>query len=327
MLTRLICCLCLIACTTAHASAANRITFFRDGALLRQEASAVKGVINIPLAAGFLEQTLTITPAPGTTISAVETSKSPLESASNKDLEILTEQRRRLEDRLQALETREAIFTSAAKSQSGKAPRKTKTNPDPVQTIRQGTDFAIAQLEAVYTARRKATQEIRKIDVRLAAAKKRNHPAEDLVRITVTPPRGAVTISYATTEQGWQPNYNLNLSGNGSAQLQLYARLTGNTRGRQVSVSAGSLAENATAEIFPARSDLALLAIYRFPITEEHYTEGIFNCFSGTITNSSQRYLPSGESALFRNGTYLGKFIFEGFSSGRNRHISMGKQD
>ena len=72
---------------------------------------------------------------------------------------------------LQALATREEIFKSAAKSQGGKAPRKSKANPDPMQAIRQGTEFAIAQLEAVYTSRRRTEQEIRRIDSRIAAAK------------------------------------------------------------------------------------------------------------------------------------------------------------
>lgn len=279
-------CLCLIAVTASYASAANKITFYRDGALLKQEAGAMKGVINIPLAAGLLEHTLTVIPTPGTMILGVEIHKTESDSTADKELETLAEQHRRLEDRLQALETREAVFTSAAKAQSGKAPRKTKANPDPMQAIRQGTDFAIAQLEAVYTARRKTTQEIQKIDARLATVRKSSRPAESTVRITVTPPRGKVTLRYATAERGWQPQYNLYLEGDGSARLQLSARITGSGRGHQVHVSSGLLAESATAETLPAQSGSAVLADYRLPITEESYTEGIFNRFSGKITNS-----------------------------------------
>lgn len=318
-------CLCLIAASVSSASAANKVTFYRDGALLQQEAGAVKGVIDFPLAFGLLEHTLKIVPFPGTTILGVETYMSEPGSRSDKELEVLAEQRRRLEDRLQALETRETIFTSAAKAQSGKAPRKSKTNPDPMQAIRQGTDFAIAQLEAVYTARRKTTEEIRRIDARLLAARKNSRQAESSVRITVTPPRGKVTLRYATTERGWQPQYNLYLAGDGSARLQLYARITGSGRGQQLQVSSGSLTESATAETFAAQSGSAVLTGYRLPITEERYTEGIFNRFSGRITNSSTHYLLPGESGLFRNGAYIGRFKFEGLSSGRSRVISLGK--
>jgi len=317
--------LCLIAFSASPASAENRITFYRDGTLFQQEASATKGVIDIPLATGLLEQTLTVVPAPGTTILGVETYKTGSGNRADKDLEMLTEQRRRLEDRLQALETRETIFTSAAKSQSGKAPRKTKANPEPMQAIRQGTDFAIAQLEAVYTARRKTTQEMLKIDAQLAAARKKSRPAESSVRITVLPPRGKVTLRYATTERGWQPQYNLQLEGDGKARMQLSARITGNGRGHRVSVSPATLAESAGTETLPAQSGSAVLATYRLPLTEERYKEGLFNRFSGRLANSSPYYLPPGESGLFRNGTYLGKFRFEGLSSGRSRVISLGE--
>lgn len=322
---RTVACLCFVTLSVTSASAENDITFYRDGTLIRQEAGAVKGAIDIPLAAGLLEHTLTIIPARGTTILGVETFKTEPGTRTDKEFETLIEQRRRLEDRLQALETRETIFTSAAKSQSGKAPRKTKANPDPMQAIRQGTDFAIAQLEAVYTARRKTKLEIQKIDAHLAAAGKNRRPAERSVWIAVAPPRGRVTLRYATTERGWQPRYNLQLEGDGSALLLLSARITGNGRGERVRVSSGSLAESAGAETLPAQSGSAVLASYRVPVTEERYTGGIFNHFSGTITNNSPHYLPPGESGLFRNGTYLGTFIFEGLSSGRSRPISLGK--
>jgi len=321
----LLICLCLMVFAASPAAAEQQITFYRDGALYRQEAVAVKGVINLPLPAGILVHSLTIVPGRGTTIQGVEAYSSDTGKTLDKEFEALTEQRRRLEDRLQALETRETIFTSAAKAQSGKAPRKTKANPDPMQGIRQGTDFAIAQLEAVYTARRRTTQEIQRVDARLGAAKNKRNQTEESLRITVSPPRGSVTLRYATAEQGWQPRYNLHLAGDGSARLQLSARVTANTHGRQVTVSTGALAESATAETFPVQSGGALLASYHLPLTEERYKEGLFNNFSGTLTNSTPHYLQPGESGLFRRGTYLGRFRFEGMSSGRSRTITIGK--
>lgn len=319
----LLCC-CLSVCTANLAAAENTITFYRDGTLIRQESGAVKGIIDIPLADGMMEHSLTAVPAPGTTIISVETRNTGGESSAGAALEVLEEQRKRLEDRLQALETREAIFTAAAKAQSGKAPRKSKANPDPMQGIRQGTDFAIAQLEAVYTARRKTTLEIRKIEARLATARKGGPAVGSSVRIAVTPPRGRVTVSYATAERGWQPQYNLHLAGDGFARLQLSARLTGGGRGLQPFVSPGALADSATAGTFPARSGSVVLAGYRMPLTNELYATGVFNRFSGMLTNSTPHYLPPGESGLFRSGTYLGRFRFEGLSSGRSRVVSLG---
>lgn len=318
-------CLLLVASSAGSAAAGERITFYRDGALIQREAGAVKGVIDLPVASGMLEHTLRIIPAPGTTILNVATHEAAAGRRSGKELEALAEQRRRLEDRLQALETREAIFTAAAKSQSGKAPRKTKANPDPMQGIRQGTDFAIAQLEAVYTARRRTTQEMKKIDARLAAAGKTGRSPENSIRIAVTPPRGRVTLRYATAERGWQPEYNLHLAGDGTARLQLSALIGAYGRGGELRVSPGSLAESGTAATFPVQGGSATLAGYRLQITDELYGDGIYNRFSGKITNDTPHYLPPGDAGLFRNGTYLGKFRFDGLSSGRSGFISAGK--
>lgn len=317
--------LCILAISTGSAGAENKVTFYRDGALYQRQVTASKGVVQTALPADLLEYSLKIIPAPGTTLLGVESGQAGTANSSDRELESLTEQRLRLEDRLQALETREAIFTAAAKSQSGKAPRKTKSNPDPMQTIRQGTEFAIAQLEAVYTTRRKTMQEMRKIDARLAAAGKGNQTAENSIKITVTPPRGMVTIQYATAEPGWQPHYNLHLAGDGTARLQLSAGITGKSGGHQIRVSSGSLAESVAGESYPLQPGRATVHSYRLPITEERSIEGIFHRFSGIITNNTPHYLQAGDSGLFREGKYLGKFRFEGLSSGRSKIISMGK--
>ena len=321
-------CICfyLIAATATPVFAANIVTFHRDGALYQQEAKAVKGVADLPLAADMLDNTLIVVPAAGTTITGVETLRKEAVNSTEKELEALIEQRLKLEDRLRALDAREAIFTTAAKSQSGKAPRKTKTNPDPLQAIRQGTDFAIAQLEAVYTSRRKCTHEIQKIDARITAARKSNRPSSTSLRITVSPQNGKVTVRYATAERGWQPEYNLFPEKNGTARLQLFARITGTLHAYQMLVSPNMLADYATAETVPVQTGRTLVTTYRMPIVDEHYSEGVYQHFSARITNGSPHYLPPGDTGLYRNGNYMGKFIFEGISSGRSRVISLGRK-
>lgn len=311
--------------TAGIARADNSITFYRDGAVIEREAVAIKGIVEIPLEAGLLESTLKVVPASGTTIQGVEVSAARRDAKTVKELETLTEQRQRLEDRLQALATREEIFKAAAKSQSGKAPRKTKNNPDPMQTIRQGTDYAIAQLESVYTVRRKTEQEIKRIDNRIAAAKRSARSGESTARINVTPPRGKLTVRYATTEIGWQPLYDLHLTGSGTAQLQLSAKITANYSGYAQRVSAGSLSEAGRAATFPALAGgKTRLAVFQLPMAEESFGNGIYNQFSGRLENTSGQYLPAGESGLYKGGTYLGRFRFEGLSSGRSRLISSG---
>jgi len=105
------------------------------------------------------------------------------------------------------------IFKSAAKSQGAKAPRKTKANPEPLQAIRQGTDFAIAQLEAVYTSRRKTEQEIKRLDNRIAAARTNGKAPESIARVLVSPTRGRVTARYALAGLGWSPSYDISWTG------------------------------------------------------------------------------------------------------------------
>lgn len=317
--------LCQIIFIVNSASAENRIIYYRDGALFQQEAVAARGIIELPLADGLLEKSLKIIPATGTSILEVEVRKSAARSKSERELENLLEQRRRFEDRLQALATREEIFKAAAKSQGGKAPRKTKANPDPLQAIRQGTDFAIAQLEAVYTSRRKSEQEILNIDERIAAIRKRGGQAERSVHVSVTPARGRVTLHYATSARGWQPQYTLHLTGDGSATLELSAKTVADAGGFRAMVSPGSINDSIAATVLPFQTgSRTSLTSYRFPLADEHFDGGIFNQFSGRITNTNSNYLPPGDSTLFRNGTYLGKFRFDGLSSGRSAVISSG---
>ena len=321
-------CICFSLAVVSSAGpvlAANSITFYRDGALLQQEAVAVKGVLELPLAADFLENSLSVVPAAGTSIISVETMRKDAVNSADKELEALTEQRRKLEDRLQALAAREAIFTTAAKSQSGKAPRKSKANPDPMQAIRQGTDFAIAQLEAVYTARRKTTHELQKLDARITAGRKGRGSSTNSVRIAVSPQNGKVTLRFATAERGWQPQYNLYPENNGAVRLQLSARVTGALPGYHIRVSSGLLAEYASAETVPAQAGSTVITNYRLPLADGQYSEGIYPYFSGRITNSTPHYLPAGEAGLYRDGAYRGKFRFEGISSGRSRVISLGR--
>lgn len=318
--------LCLIALFVNVASAVDTTTYYLDGTLVQRDVAAVKGIINLPLASNMIEQTLTVVPALGTSILGVEIYKQDNTKTDHKTVEALAEKRLKLQDRLQALETREAIFTAAAKSQSGKAPRKTKSNPDPMQSIRQGTDFAIAQLEAVYTARRRTNQEIKKIDEELAVANKKQRSSESAVKINVTPSRGKVTLRYATANIGWQPSYNLLLNDNGLSTLQLFAHIKKPAETFSSKIAAGSLYEKNSLEIFSKFSNGVVLKSYILPITEENYDlTGIFKRYSGKVTNNSGKYLPAGESALYKNNIYLGKFHFEGMSSGRNRIITLGK--
>lgn len=317
--------LMLVLATTATACAgAGTVTFCPDGAMVEIESTAVKGVAEILLPAGMLEGTLRIKPLANTVIQKVDTLPAHREATGDRQLETLTEQKSRLEDRLKALTTREKIFLSAAKSQSGKAPRKTKSNPDPMQSIRQGTDFAIAQLEAVYTSMRKTGQEIRRIDARIAAAKKTESTTVNIARVTVAPKNGRINARFAMSGPGWTPRYDIRLNGAGSAQVTLFGQVPASFEGYLLRVSTIPLADvgPASREIPVSTGQRARLAEYRLPMSDEFFGTTVKTTFAFTLKNSTTSPLPSGEAALYRNGEYWGSFRFEGVSSGRSTRIT-----
>ena len=302
------------------------VTFYADGAMVEQEATATNGALDIPLPADMIEGSLRLRPASGTTIQRVDIVPARTVSGKGeKELDALLEQRNRLGDRMQALATREEIFTSAAKSQSAKAPRKSKANPDPLQAIRQGTEFAIAQLEAVYTSRRRTEQEIRRIDSRIAAAKISAAGPETAARIGVSPARGRVTARYAVAGQGWTPRYDMYLDGSSIAQVHLSGLFSGAFSGYLLQASPATLAERDTARVFPVNSGpAARLASFRLPVSEAQFGSGLQSSFSFVLENSGQLHLPGGDANIYNNGEYVGRLRFAGISSGRSRKVSMG---
>ena len=318
----------LLLTTAAEACAGGRsATFFSDGVVVELEAGAVKGIAEIPLPAGTLAGTLRIRPERGTRIQRVDTQQLRPDTKGEKELDALIEQRGRLEDRLNALATREEIFTAAAKSQSGKAPRKSKTNPDPLQSIRRGTDFALAQLETVYTARRTTQQEIRRIDARIASAQKGGKSAQSVARVAVSPKNGRVAARFAVSVPGWTPWYDIRIDNKGgSALVTLYGHVPAFSDGYKLFVSPASLA-GAAAELptVPAAAgQRARLAEYRMSVGEEYYGNGLFPSFAFMLKNSTGARLPAGEAAFFRAGEYWGTVRFAGMSSGRSTMISSG---
>ena len=316
----------ILLATHALAAEGRSVTFYSDGAVVEQEATAAKGTVELPLPVSLIEGSLRVRPASGTSIQRVDIVPARPDSAKGeKELEALLEQRSRLGDRLQALATREEIFKSAAKSQSGKAPRKTKANPDPMQAIRQGTEFAIAQLEAVYTSRRRTEQEIRRVDGRIAAARTTSRGSGSVARIQVSPVRGTVTARYAIAGQEWTPRYDIYLDSSSYARVQLAGRFSGAFAGYLLQASPASLAEHGTAPLFPVNpGPTAGLASFRLPVAEVQFGTGIKGSFSCVLKNPEPLHLPGGDANLYRSGEYVGRFRFEGISSGRSRAVSMG---
>jgi len=304
----------------------RKVTLYTDGALHEFEQGAVRGNVDIPLPAALVEGSLRVAPLGQGTIERVELVPSRLEAKAEKELDQLQEQKNRLEDRLRALDTREEIFKSAAKSQSGKAPRKSKTNPDPMQTIRQGTDFAIAQLESVYTTRRKTEHELRRIEARIATLKKGAFGGSSVARVRVSPANGRVQVRYATTGNGWVPRYDIRVGSGDIARVTLYGLANDAFSSSQLLLSPGSLTDSEASVMSGVSGAPTRLKVLELPISAPDFRDGIRAAYAFTLTNTGQTYLPAGPAALYRNGEYRGHLRFSGISSGRKATLKTAGQ-
>lgn len=306
----------------AGAAVGSTVTYLYDGATLEFEATAVKGIVDIPLPAHLVEDSLRIKPISGCSIQRVEILSTPAGTSGRSQEPVsLQEQRSRLEDRLKALAVREDIFKSAAKTQSGKAPRKSKANPDPMQGIRQGTDFAIAQLEAVYTARRKTEQELRRLDKRIAETRQETTARQSHARLRVSPSRGKVLVRYAVTGSGWTPLYDLYLGEDSTARLYLSGQINGSYPGYVQQAAAASLSGPAAKPLPVPAGQNQRIAEFPLKVSDMQFGNGVRTTFSITLNNPGKTDMPAGETNLYRNGEYVGRIRFEGISSGKSRII------
>lgn len=293
----------LAPAVVAAAAAGSSVTLHSDGAVVERELSARSSFVECKLPAGVKEGSLRVTPAAGVAIDRVEVVSDEPKNTPKK-LESLRERRRQLEDRLKALETKEEIFTAAAKSQSGKAPRKTKTNPDPMVTIRQGTQYAVSQLEEVYRARRLAEDELKKLDAALSAGAHGGKGAT--ARIWIKEKSGRVRVAYFLPDTRWKPIYDLRVpSREGNAVLTLRAGLPPVEQETSVAVSVGN-------ETIPVSTRQSQPEVKRFtlPVTVVPNGSGPRGTFSVSVANNAAVSLPAGDVSCYVDGIFVGKADF-----------------
>lgn len=299
---------------------------FLDGARLEYEAVARKGYLEMPLPADMLPNSLRVTPMSGCTVLRVEEAAAPADRKSAAALAALTERRDVLSDRLAALRAREEIFKAAAKSQSGRAPRRTKTNPDPMDAIRKGTDFAVARLDATQGAVKRTERELAAMDEKLSALEKHT-PAGRVARIWLSPDRGRVRVACLVSGLRWVPRYDFRLSGDGFARIELRAGLPKAARAAALAVVPSTLAHAGVAEPAPISlsSDLDLIDSFKLPLTSEELVQGPVPVLTFSFANSSGKTLPAGEAYGYWNGGYLGRSGFETCDPGVSRSLAFGR--
>jgi hypothetical protein len=270
---------------------------------------------------------LRIKPLEGNTITRVDVAPVKADRKQEKDLARLAERRDAISDRLRALDTREDIFRAAAKSQSGKAPRKTKNNPEPLANIRQGTEFAIAQLEEVYRARRKAEKELKALDARIASVRKAGNAGGSTARIWLTGRGNRVKASYDISGLAWTPRYDFRLKGDGQVEVVMHAVIPPVGKGVTVAVVPAPLAEGRGDAPLPAApAAFATVATFRFPVEKERFSSLPPSSLSFSLKNAGQRKLPPGNASCFWQGEYLGSVKFPGVEAGGVSDLACGPQ-
>ena len=301
----LFCCgILLLPCQPA-AAGQRSVTLYLDGARVEQEAQAANGYLEYALPDSFTPGSLRVKPLAGGSVLRVELVPADRDRRRSREIARLEERVSALQDRMQALSRQEEIFSAALKSQSGKAPRKTKANPDPVSSLQQGTEFALSQLESVYRGRRSCRRSLDAWELELAAARK----GTAVARIWLSGSRAR--LCYLTSGQHWTPSYDFRWSGDATGELLLHARLPAPEKGVQYLVSAGTLAQGVSAKA--VRGDFPILARYPLTLTGAIRPEDPPQSFAFTRVDPG---LPPGEGAAFWRGEYLGSGRFAGAGAG-----------
>jgi hypothetical protein len=303
-----------------------RITFYLDGARVEREISTVRESLEVSLPADMNDGSLRIKPLDGCRIDRVVVVPAKPDQKLAQEVARLVEKRAVLGDRLKALEAREAIFKSAAKSQSGKAPRKTKTNPEPLASVKQGTEYAITQLEEVYRARRKTENEIQTVEARLSATKNEGNVGGSVARVSLARKGGRVVVSYFCSALKWTPVYDFRLDVAGEVNVVQRALLPKTGKGGTVTVVPALFSEKTAESAKPVPPEnFPQVVMFTFPLEREQFSSTPLSTLTFSFLNQSKVKLPAGEASCYRRGEYLGKAAFSGALPGEMKELAFGK--
>lgn len=292
----------------------KRYTWYLDGAVVEQEVETSKGIAEVMLPSGLLTGSLRIRPLGNARLARVELVSVKPGAVEQKEEARLVKRREELLDRLKALEVKEEIFKATAKSQGGKAPRRTRTNPEPLTAIRQGTDFAIARLEEVYRARRTAERELTELESRQPLMRRQGNLSGSLAKIRLEDRRGAVMVSYAVTGNGWRPRYDVRVSGD-TAEVSLFAMVPGYVRGG-TTVVASRLSDPPGSPFLALKENKTRLAAWKLPATVDiRGPRGIGGVVVRLRNEPGHSFAP-GEASLFLKEEYIGTAEISGRSDG-----------
>lgn len=319
-------CIGMLLVALPAVAATKSVTLYLDGARVESSVTVSGSYLEIPLPAGATTDSLRIRPQGGSRLSRVELVPARPEPKLGRELARLEERRELLHDRLKALATREDIFKAAAKAQSGKAPRKTKANPEPLASVRQGTDFAIAQLEGVYQSRRKTEHDLKSVEEQLAALKKNGNAGGTVARVWLAGKGGRVTASYLRPDLKWHPVYDVHLREGNRLELAMRADFPALGKDATVTVVSGTLdAPLPHPAAQPVAAPLAPVTTLILPLEKELVASTPQPVVTFTFRNLSDRALLPGEATCYRQGEFLGMVPFADVAPGETREMTCGR--
>jgi len=309
--------LALLLLTSVEASATRVLTLYLDRAQVEQRETARKGYLEIYLPAGAIQDSLRIVPGKGGEILRVVTAPLKPSKSAEKELAQLAEREELLNDRLKALSVREDIFKAAARSQSAKAPRRTKSNPEPLSTLKQGTDYAMTQLESVYQAQRRTEKELAQITERRARFGRDLLSGGTVAKVWITPSSGTVSATWIQSDKYWLPGYQLRIDGTGMATLILLSQGVPLAKGETAELVISTLQSDPNPVKFRYEGEWSEVRKEKFTVSNYQDIKVSSTPLKINFTNTSSVNFPSGEISCFKDGVYMGQGKFLGVDAGK----------
>lgn len=305
--------LCLMLCASVPAAHAGgkAVTWYLDGAIVEQELVIDNYRAELLIPATMKSGSLRVRPFPGTRITRVELEPVKPGRLEEKELARLEERSDELRDRLKALAVKEEIFKATAKSQGSKAPRRTRTNPEPISSLRQGTDYAISRLEEVYRATRNAERELKELQRKRETVSKNTRVSGSVAKLRLEGKRGRVQVSYVKAGEGWTPFYDIRVAG-GVADVTLMARLPEPDKGGATFAVSSYLSDDSHPAPVKLDAAEAKVASYRMPVVSERSMQSLQKSAVVTLKNDTGISFPPGESSCFLQEEFIGYTRFGG---------------
>lgn len=297
--------------------AARGVVLYLDGAVVTRDETARKGYLEVAIPPSAHAGSLSIKPADGAKILRVQLVSRQPSRKTEKELAALTERQELLQDRLKALSIREDVFRSAAKAQSAKAPKRTKTNPEPLATIRQGTDYAIAQLESVFQAKRRVDKELKQLEEKRARLVREEQVGGSVARVWTSPASARVVATYLQSDRSWQPAYEVRVEGAERAEFAILPAGVSLQQGERGKLALALLADGRSVPQWNYADELTPVSVTGLQIANKIDAGGLLPRLALAMTNTTGMQLPAGELACYADGAYLGRGRFPGLDAGK----------